>query len=302
MAKNMTPAIEAYQKRQKKNKSDKPESFGMEAWKRLKRNRLAIAGLVIIILFVLLAILAGLVSPFDPNAQNFSEASQTPNLKHIFGTDHLGRDIFSRIAYGARVSIPVGLACVAVSMLIGGGFGVIAAYYGGARDNLIMRIMDIFQSIPGVVLAITIIAAFGTGIRNLIIAISVSMMPACARVCRAAVLTVKENEYILSARLIGASPARQILKYMLPNAVGPIIVNATFMVATDILIVSALSYLGMGIVAPTVEWGAMLSAAKDYMRESPYMIVIPGLMIMITVFAINVLGDGLRDALDPRLK
>ena len=300
MAKRVTPAMEKWQK--KNAKRTKQSSTGADAWRRLLKNKLAVAGMIIIIIFVLAAILASIISPYDPNYQDLTAMYQGPSAKHWFGTDNLGRDILSRIIWGARVSIPVGLLCVAASLIVGGLIGVLSAYWGGTRDNILMRIMDVFQSIPGVVLAIAIIAAFGNGVTNLVIAIAVSMMPACARVCRAAILTVRGNEYILSAQAIGASPLRQIFKYMLPNALGPIIVAATFMVATDILIVSALSYIGMGIVSPTVEWGAMLSAAKDYMRQYPYMIIFPGVSIMLTVFAINVLGDGLRDALDPRLK
>lgn len=303
MAKCMTPAIEKWQKKNAKElENGKSYSLGRDVWRRLRKNRLAFAGLIIISVFVLMAIFAEVISPYDPNYQDFSATFQRPCAEHLLGTDNLGRDIFSRILFGARVSIPVGLLCVLVSMIIGGGIGLLGAFLGGEKDNILMRIMDIFQSIPGTVLAIAIIAAFGNGIMNLIIAIAVSMMPACARTCRAAIYTVKGNEYILAAQTIGASPLRQVFKYMLPNALGPIIVTATFQVATDILIISALSYIGMGIVSPTVEWGAMLSDAKDYMRQAPHIIIAPGVMIMLTVFSINVLGDGLRDALDPRLK
>ncbi len=300
MAKRITPAMERWQRVNKKKK--KENTSGTDAWHRLLKNKLAVVGMVIILIFILFAVFADILAPYDPNYQDLTAMYQSPSLQHWFGTDNLGRDILSRIIWGARVSIPVGLLCVAVSLTIGGLIGVLAAYWGGTKDNVLMRIMDIFQSIPGVVLAIAIIAAFGNGVVNLVIAIAVSMMPASARVCRAAILTVRRNEYVLSAQAIGASPLRQIFKYMLPNALGPIIVSATFMVATDILIVSALSYIGMGIVSPTVEWGAMLSAAKDYMRQYPYMIIFPGVSIMLTVFGINVFGDGLRDALDPRLK
>lgn len=300
MAKRVTPAMEKWQRVNAKRK--KEATSGKDAWRRLLKNKLAVVGMIIILIFILFAIFADILAPYDPNYQDLTAMYQSPSSQHWFGTDNLGRDILSRIIWGARVSIPVGLLCVAVSLTIGGLIGVLAAYWGGTKDNVLMRIMDIFQSIPGVVLAIAIIAAFGNGVVNLVIAIAVSMMPASARVCRAAILTVRGNEYVLSAQAIGASPLRQIFKYMLPNALGPIIVSATFMVATDILIVSALSYIGMGIVSPTVEWGAMLSAAKDYMRQYPYMIIFPGVSIMLTVFGINVFGDGLRDALDPRLK
>jgi len=273
-----------------------------EAWKRLKRNRLAIAGMVILILLILVAIFAGRIAPYGIDEQMLKVRNQPPSAAHIMGTDNYGRDIFSRVVYGARISLPIGFICVIIAYAIGGTLGAIAAYNGGKVDNIIMRIMDIFQSIPPMLMAIAIAASLGNGVVNLILAISISSMPARSRIVRAAILTVKRNDYIESARAIGADSKRLLIKYMLPNAIGPILTNFTFSVATAILTVSSLSYIGLGITAPTPEWGSMLSAGKELMRQAPHVLIFPGIMIMITVLALNLFGDGLRDALDPRLK
>ena len=304
MAKLVTPEMEKINRKLKKKsgRGYKPASPGREAWIRLKRNKLAVVGMIILVLLVLVAIFANFIAPYGIDDQDYTNVLSKPTLQHPFGTDQYGRDIFSRVVYGTRISFPIGIICVFLAYAIGGFFGAIAAFYGGKADMIIMRIMDIFQSIPPMLMAIAIAASLGTGAVNLVVAISISTMPARARIVRSAVLSVKNNDYIESARAIGAGSRRQLLKYMLPNALGPILTNITFSIATAILTVSSMSYLGLGIAAPTPEWGSMLSAGRQLLRTAPHVLIFPGVAIMITVPALNLFGDGLRDALDPRLK
>ena len=303
MAKMYTPAMAKLDKKRSRSRSaGRPSSPAREAWIRLKRNRLAVVGMVILAILILMAIFADVIAPYGIDEQNYTDALQGPSLAHLFGTDNYGRDIFSRVVYGTRISLPIGLIYVFIAYLFGGILGALAAFYGGKADMIIMRILDIFQSIPPMLMAIAIAASLGTGVVNLVIAISVSTMPARARIVRAAILSVKNSDYVESARCIGAGSRRQLLKYMLPNALGPILTNITFSIATAILTVSSMSYLGLGIAAPTPEWGSMLSAGRSFIRTSPHILIFPGAAIMITVLALNLFGDGLRDALDPRLK
>ncbi len=303
MAKLYTPAMAKIDKKKAKLKGKVQKSSpGREAWKRLIRNKLAVAGMIIIVILILVAIFANVIAPEGIDDQVLRNRFQPPSSSHIMGTDQYGRDIFSRIVYGARISLPIGFICTVLAFAFGGVLGSVAAYNGGKVDNVIMRIMDIFQSIPPLLMAIAIAASLGNGILNLVLAISLSTTPARSRVIRAAILTVKRNDYIESARAIGASSRRQLLRYMLPNALGPIMTAFTFSVATAILTVSSMAYIGLGIVAPTPEWGSMLSSSKEFMRTAAYTLYFPGIMIMITVLALNLFGDGLRDALDPRLK
>ena len=302
MAKMYTPAMEKLDRKKARHKTATSTSPAKEAWIRLCRNRLAVAGMIILAVLILVAIFADVIAPYGIDEQNYSDVLQPPSLTHLFGTDNYGRDIFSRVVYGTRISLPIGLICVFLAYLFGGMLGALAAFYGGRVDMVIMRILDIFQSIPPMLMAIAIAASLGTGVVNLVIAISVSTMPARARIVRAAILSVKNSDYIESARSVGASSKRQLLKYMLPNALGPILTNVTFSIATAILTVSSMSYLGLGIAAPTPEWGSMLSAGRSYIRTAPHILIFPGVAIMITVLALNLFGDGLRDALDPRLK
>ena len=302
MAKMMTPAVLLCEKRKNSGKADKKNTPGREAWKRLKRNRLAIVGLIILMIFILTIIFAKVIAPEGIDDQKLSQRLLTPSSAHIMGTDKYGRDIFSRVVYGTRVSIPISFACVIFAFAGGGALGAIAAFYGGKVDNVIMRFMDIIQSIPPMLMAIAIAASLGPGILNLVLAISISTAPARSRVVRAAIMTVKTNDYVESARAIGASKKRLLLKYMLPNAFGPVLTNFTFSIATALLTVSSLSFIGLGIAAPTPEWGAMLADGREYLSQFPHILIFPGLMIMITVLSLNMLGDGVRDALDPRLK
>lgn len=273
-----------------------------EVFYRFCKNKMAIFGMCIIIALVFCAIFAPVIAPYGFDEQNIEIALQGPSAQHLFGTDNFGRDILSRVIYGSRISLQVGLIAVGVAIVIGGVLGAIAAFYGGNADTVIMRAMDVLMAVPGMLLAIAIAASLGPGLGNMMIAIGVGNIPGYARVVRAAVITVKEQEYIEAARSIGANDFRIILKHIIPNALAPIIVQATLGVAGSILSCATLSFLGLGIQPPTPEWGAMLSAARQYLRSDWYMATFPGLFIMLTVYALNIVGDGLRDAVDPRLK
>jgi len=303
MAKRITPAIVKIEKRKAKLGGKQIGTTPLkEAWRRFKRNRLAIAGGCMFIFLLLIAVFAPFLAPEGFDAQNYRETLQTPSAKHWFGTDGYGRDILSRICWGARVSLPIGMITVVCNLCFGGILGACAAFFGGRTDMIIMRLLDIIAAIPPTLMAIAICASLGSGMFNLILALTISYIPLYAKVVRAAVLTVRGNDYIEAASAIGASTARQIIRHMIPNALGPIIVQTTFNVASVILVVSGLSYLGLGLAPPTAEWGAMLSSGREYIRQYPHIILFPGFVIMLTVLSLNMFGDGLRDALDPRLK
>lgn len=259
-------------------------------------------GLVIICLLVLIAIFADVIAPFPYDAQDYDHVFESPNSRNLLGTDNFGRDILSRIIQGSRVSLLVGFASVAASVVVGGLLGAISGYYGKTVDNILMRAMDILMAIPGMLLAIALAAALEPGLLTLVISISVASVPGYARIVRASVLSIKSQEYIEAAQCIGANDKRIILKHILPNCIAPLIVQATLGMASAILSAAAMSFLGLGIQPPTPEWGSMLSSSRQYIRDYSYMTTFPGLAIMITIFALNLLGDGLRDALDPRLK
>lgn len=269
---------------------------------RFAKNKLAALGAIILLVLIILAIFAPLIAPYPYDQQNLARAKQPPNADHWLGTDNYGRDILSRCIYGARISLTVGVISVSVAIALGGILGSVAAYYGGVVDDVIMRLLDVVYAVPALLLAIAIVSTLGSGLNNIMIAIALGNMPSYARVVRASVLTVKENEFIEAARGIGASDARIIFKHILPNALAPIIVQGTLGVAGAILSCATLSFLGLGIQPPTPEWGSMLSIARQFIRNSPYMSIFPGLFIMITVFSLNVIGDGIRDATDPKLK
>lgn len=274
-----------------------------EIWRRLKKNKAAMIGLVIILIMALGAIFADLIVPYETVIkQNGQERLQPPSAQHIFGTDGFGRDVFARILHGARVSLTIGLATTFFSLIIGGLLGAAAGYYGGWIDDLIMRTMDVIACIPPILLALAIVAALGASMRNLLIAIVISSIPSFIRLIRSVILTIVDQDFIEAARSYGARDIRIIIKYILPNAMGPIIVQSTMAVASMILSAAGLSYIGMGIQPPAPEWGAMLSDAKDYMRTSPYLLYFPGCAILLSALSFNLLGDGLRDALDPKLK
>lgn len=273
-----------------------------EVFFRLSKSPLAMFGLGIILLLVFCAVFAELIAPYDPTKQDLSHMFETPSSAHWLGTDEFGRDILSRLIYGARVSLQVGFVAVGIALVVGGFLGAVSGYYGGRLDNTIMRIMDVLLSIPQTLLAIAIVAALGPSLMNLMIAVGISAVPNYARIVRGSVLSIRGMEFIEAARAVGSADLRIILKHIIPNSMAPIIVQSTLGVASAILNAAGLSFIGLGIQPPNPEWGAMLSGGRQYIRDFPHMTLYPGLAIMFTILALNFLGDGLRDALDPKLK
>lgn len=275
-----------------------------DVFRRLMKNKAAVAGLIFLIFLILLAICADLIFDYDSQciAQNISERLQWPSAEHWFGTDEYGRDLLVRIVFGSRVSLSIGFIAVAFGLAVGGVLGAVAGFFGGRIDNVIMRICDIFLAVPMMLMAIVIVAALGASIVNLVIALSISSVPMFARIVRSAVLTVRDMEYVEAAQAVGVKTPRVLFRYILPNCMGPIIVQTTLRIAATISNTAALSFLGLGVKAPQPEWGALLSSGREFIRDSGYLACIPGICIMLTILALNLLGDGLRDALDPRLK
>jgi peptide/nickel transport system permease protein len=265
---------------------------------------MAVAGLVIIGVFVGLAAFADVIGDYQTKAikMNIKERHQAPSVKHYFGTDEFGRDIFIRVVHGTRISLFVGIISVSIALFFGGILGSLAGYYGGRVDTIIMRFLDVLLAIPVILLAITIVASLGTSIINLMIAVGVANIPGFARVTRASVLTVKSNEYIEAARAIGSPNHKILFNHILPNCFAPIMVYATLKVATAIMATAGLSFIGLGVKPPTPEWGSMLASGRDFIRDHMHEVFFPGMMIMLSVLSLNMIGDGLRDALDPRLK
>lgn len=278
------------------------KSQAKEIFSRFVQNKAAVVGLIIILVFVSFALFPELFARYGYDDQDLSRQFLPPSWEHPFGTDDYGRDIFSRVVYGSRISLVIGVFSITFSCAVGVLIGSVAGYYSSTIDNILMRAMDIMLAMPSILLAIAIVAAMGVGFQNLIIAIGVASIPQYARIVRASVLSIKDQEYIEAARSIGASNLRIIFRHILPNCLAPIIVQATMNIATAILSASALSFIGLGISPPTPEWGAMLSAGRSFIRDYWYVVTFPGLAIMLSVFAFNLFGDGLRDALDPRLK
>ncbi len=272
------------------------------AWRQLRRNRSAVAGLIVIGLLVLSALFAPWLAPDDPYRVNLEGRLEPPGVAHMLGTDELGRDILSRLFYGARVSLWVGIVTVAASALIGVSGGVIAGYLGGYWDAIIMRLVDIFLAFPVILLAIAIVAVRGPGLNNVLIALALVYWTTYARVARSVVLTLREEEYTWAARTLGASPARIMVRHLLPNAIAPLVVLASLGMGNAILAEAALSFLGLGIQPPEASWGSMLNFGMQFLRDASFLSTMPGLAIFITVLGFNLLGDGLRDALDPRLR
>lgn len=270
--------------------------------KRFKKNKRAMVGLWMVVVFVLVALSAPWIAPYDPYEQNMQQMLESPSLAHPFGTDEFGRDILSRIIYGAQISLMIGIVGVFIAVVLGVTLGTISGYFGGFLDSLIMRIMDIFMAFPSFLLALAIVSVLGPGMVNVMIAIGIFAVPNFARIARSAVIAVKNKEYIEAAEAMGASHTRIIFKHIIPNSLAPIIVLSTMRIATAILTAAGLSFLGMGAQPPTPEWGAMLSTGREYLRASPHVSTIPGLAIMFMVLSFNMLGDGLRDALDPKMK
>ena len=273
-----------------------------EVWRRFCRNKQAMIGLAMLLLLIFAAVFANVIAPYDPVEQNLLIRLQGPSAAHWFGTDELGRDIFSRILYGARISLTVGLIAVSISCVAGCALGAIAGYYGGILDTVIMRISDIMMAIPSILMNISIVAALGTGLQNVMIAIGISSVPAYCRIMRASLLSLKNQEFVDASRVAGSTDFYIIMHHIIPNSLAPLIVQATLKIGGAILSCASMSFIGLGIVPPTPEWGAMLSTGRDFLRDAPHLTAFPGLAIMFAVFSMNLIGDGLRDALDPKLK
>ena len=280
----------------------KKESMFFMTWKRLAKNKLAVAGLIVLIITALLAVFAPIAAPYGYEEQDLFNTLAGPSREHWLGTDNLGRDMLSRLIYGGRNSLTLGLISVALAAALGVILGAVSGYYGGKVDMVIMRLLDVLQAVPAILLAIAISATLGPGYMNCILALTISQIPGFTRMTRASCLNVQGMEYVEAARSINARARRIIFKHVLPNAISPIIVQATMSVATAILTSASLSFIGLGVQPPQAEWGAMLSAGRSYIRSNPHVIIYPGITIMIVVLSLNLLGDGLRDALDPRLK
>lgn len=270
-------------------------------WRKLTSSKSAVVGGVLIILIILIALIGPQFVPYSPNATNTANRLVGPSLEHWLGTDNYGRDIFSRIIDGMSITLYVGFTSVFIGMTIGVFLGIISGYYGGKIDTVIMRLMDIMLAFPGILLALAIVAVLGSSLQNVIIAVAVFSIPVFARIVRGSTLSVKKLEYIDAIRALGASDARIIFKHILPNVTSPIIVQATLSIATSILSASGLSFLGLGAQPPMPEWGAMLADGRNYMYDAAHVATIPGIAIVIVVLAFNLFGDGLRDALDPKM-
>ena len=277
-----------------------PISLGHLIWKRFLSNRAAVVGGGFMVFFLFIALTAPWVAPHHPFEQDLYNRLASPSVEHPFGTDDFGRDIMSRVIFGTRISLRIGVVAVLIALVAGTFIGLVAGYYGGAADQVLMRLMDLMLAFPSILLAIGIVAVLGPGLDNAMIAIGVVAIPQYARLIRASTLTVRETDYVQALRALGASDLRILLSAILPNCLAPLIVQATLSLATAILDAAGLSFLGLGAQPPTPEWGAMLSGARELILNAPWVLTYPGLAIFVTVLAFNLLGDGLRDALDPK--
>jgi len=280
----------------------KKSSGAHEVMKRLFQNRGAVIGMIITLILVLLAVFAPLIAPYGYEQMDLTSMYALPSAKHLFGTDELGRDTFSRILYGGRYSLSIGIAATLFGMVVGSAIGAITGYFGGTFDTVLMRFLDILEAIPGLLLTICVSAVLGSGFDKTILALAITSIPQYVRLLRASVFGVRDMEYLEAAESISCSRFRIITHYVLPNAMSPVIVKATMGVAQTILTAASLSYIGLGVQPPMAEWGAMLTEGKAFIRTYPHMVMFPGVFIMITVLGLNLFGDGLRDALDPKLK
>ncbi|MDE2571145.1 MAG: ABC transporter permease [bacterium] len=278
------------------------DALAREVWRRFRKNPAALAGAAIIAALLLLALLAPLVAHQDPLGQNLALGATPPSAQHWLGTDKLGRDLFARIVYGARISMRIGFVAVGIAISVGTCIGALAGFFGGAIDGGLMSLMDVMLAFPSIILAIGITTVLGPSVTNLMIAIGIVYVPQYARLARSSVLQVKEMEFVEAARAIGARGPRLLARHIVPNIMAPLLVQATLGIATAELEAAGLSYLGLGARPPAPEWGAMLNNARDYWLNAPWALIFPGVAITIVVLAFNLFGDGLRDALDPKMK
>lgn len=271
-------------------------------WKRLRQSPSAMIGMVVFGVLVILAVGAPLIAPYNYAKLDVLQANQGPSWQHLCGTDQVGRDIFSRLLYGARYSLTLGICATLLGTVVGMFFGALAGYFGGVVDEVIMRFTDVIQSIPGMVLNVAVACAIGTGFWKCILVLAIGGITGAARMLRAQIMQIRSMEYIEAASVTNCSSAKVILKHLIPNSFAPMIVSMTMQVGGNIMAAASLAYLGLGVAPPTPEWGAMLSEGRDYLAKYPWMCIFPGVMIMITVLSLNLFGDGLRDALDPKQK
>jgi peptide/nickel transport system permease protein len=271
-----------------------------QAWRRLAQRRVALVGLAIILFFVVIALAAAFVSPYDPVATDWLSVRKAPSLRHLFGTDEIGRDVLSRVVWGTRASLMAGVVSVSIALALGVPLGLVSGYQGGIADAVVMRMIDAMLAIPFLILAIALAAFLGPNLTNAMIAIGVSQMPVFARLTRAQVLAAKHEDYVEAARALGNPDRRILLRHILPNIFAPILVQATLAIAAAVIAEASLSFLGLGQQPPAPSWGSMLNTAKNFLSQAPWMAVWPGLAIFSLVLSFNLLGDGLRDALDPR--
>lgn len=275
-------------------------------WKKIIKTmfarKVAVFSAVVVVAFILMAVLAPVISPYDPNYADFAAFLQGPSSAHLLGTDNYGRDVLSRIIYGTRVSLIIGVLAVAIACAIGTFFGMVAGYFGGIVDDVITRIMEAVRAIPQIILAMALTAVFGSGIRNLAIILGISSMAGYVRMMRGQVLTIKQSDYIMAGKLQGNKDFRLMFKHILPNSISPIIVMMTQQVGSTILAEAGLSFLGLGISAPTASWGSMVSEGRMYLMQNPVFALTPGICVAVLVICLNMFGDGVRDALDPRLR
>lgn len=282
-------------------KRTRKDTMGYQIWRRLMKNKLAVGGLVIMILIILVAIFAPFVAPYDYAAQDYDAMLQSPSLKHPLGTDNFGRDLLSRIIYGSRYTLIVGFTCSTVAVIVGTLFGVLAGL-NKTVDILLMRIVDVLMGIPSFTLNLCLVMMLGKNITSLIWALSITQIPVFARVVRVQTMSVSNNEYIEAAVSLGAKKTRIVMTHIIPNILAPIIVQYTFQIVNTVMAGASLSFIGMGIQPPEPEWGVLISAGRTYLRSNWYMAIMPGIALILITYALNLLGDGLRDALDPRLK
>jgi peptide/nickel transport system permease protein len=270
--------------------------------RRFLRSRTGVAGAIVLLIVVLAAVFASRIAPYSPTRQDFRVERQPPSAQHLMGTDEFGRDVFSRVIWGAQTSLEAGAVAATIALVIGLALGMLAAFYGGGADNVIMRCMDVILAFPYILLAIAVVAILGPGLLNAMIAIAIVYIPHYARVVRGSVLSVRSRDYVEAARALGASDRRVMLQHVLPNTMAPVIVTMTLIIGSAIIDTAGLSFLGLGTQPPTPDWGNMLSAGRSYVIDSPWIATFPGLAILVTVLAFNLMGDALRDAFDPRLR